>query len=247
MVPLLTDDGFIAASAQGYPLNSREGIFPRFFNLECRIQADLNANKSRAGYFAYIPGFCSLVRTEEIRRVGGWDESCLSEDSDLALRIWTTGGRISESAAMVGMEAPAKFSAFFRQRLRWYRGMLDSYRNQWRLLLKVQFMKAADVTIQFLSPAIVALFLPFFIGSLIAGGLPLLLLICTLLALVTGPVIIRGSFTAGERVLNALMIFPFLILNSVICIIVVITFLLNWRIPWTRTAKSNYFMKKTKK
>jgi cellulose synthase/poly-beta-1,6-N-acetylglucosamine synthase-like glycosyltransferase len=240
MVPLITDDGFIASSAQGYPLNTGEGIFPRFFNLECRIQADLNANKSRAGYFAYIPGFCSLVRTDEIRRVGGWDESCLSEDSDLALRIWAAGGRISESAAMVGMEAPAKLSPFFRQRLRWYRGMLDSYRQRWRLLLKVPFMQAADVTVQFLSPAIVALFLPFCIGSLLTGGIPLLLLACTLIALVTGAVIIRGAFSPAERVLNALMIFPFLLLNSVICIIVVITFLLNRKIPWTRTEKSNY-------
>jgi hypothetical protein len=122
--------------------------------------------------------------------------------------------------------------------------MLDSFRNQWRLLLKVPFMHAADVTVQFLSPAIVALFLPFGIGSLLTGGIPLLLLICTLLALVTGAVIIRGSFTAGERVLNALMIAPFLVLNSVICIIVVVTFLLNRKIPWTRTEKSNYYMKK---
>ena len=244
MIPPITEDGFIASSAQGYPLNTREGIFPRFFNLECRIQADLNANRSGAGWFAYIPGFCSLVRTEEIRRVGGWDESCLSEDSDLALRIWATGGRISESSARVGMEAPAKFSSFFRQRLRWYRGMLDSFRNRWWLLLKVPFVQAADVTVQFLSPAIVALFLPFCIGALLAGGIPLLLLICTLLALVTGAVIIRGDFSPAGRVLNALMIVPFLVLNSFICIIVVVTFLLNRRISWTRTEKSNYFMKK---
>jgi|GEM_PF-1228992 len=244
MLPLMTEDGFIATSAQGYPLNAGEGIVPRFFKMECRIQAELNANKARAGYFAYIPGFCSLVRTDEVRRVGGWDESCLSEDSDLALRVWATGGRISESVAQVGMEAPAQLSTFFRQRLRWYRGMLDSWQKQWRLLLKVPIVPAMDVTIQFLSPGIVALFLPFCIGSLLAGGIPLLLLICTLLVLVAGAVIIRGEFSVAERAGNALMMVPFLLLNSVICIIVVVTFLLNIRIAWKRTEKSNFFLKK---
>jgi cellulose synthase/poly-beta-1,6-N-acetylglucosamine synthase-like glycosyltransferase len=142
------------------------------------------------------------------------------------------------------MEAPAQLSTFFRQRLRWYRGMLDSYRKQWRLLLEVPFLKATDVTVHFLSPVVVALFLPFCIGSLLAGGIPLLLLICTLLATVTGPLIIRGNFSVTERMGNALMMVPFLLLNSLICIIVVITFLLNRKIPWTRTQKSNYFMNK---
>jgi len=122
--------------------------------------------------------------------------------------------------------------------------MLDSWQKQWRLLLKVPIVPAMDVTIQFLSPGIVALFLPFCIGSLLAGGIPLLLLICTLLVLVAGAVIIRGEFSVAERAGNALMMVPFLLLNSVICIIVVVTFLLNIRIAWKRTEKSNFFLKK---
>jgi cellulose synthase/poly-beta-1,6-N-acetylglucosamine synthase-like glycosyltransferase len=245
MLPLILDDGFIATSAQGYPLNTGEGIFPRFFRLECRIQADLNANKAKAGFFAYTPGFCTLIRTSEVRRIGGWDEECLSEDSDLAFRLWATGSRISESPARVGMEAPARLSRFCRQRLRWYRGMLDAYRKDRSLLYGVPFAKSIDVTMQFLSPVFVSLFIPFFLGALIMGGPPLFLLGCLFLILVGGVLIIRGSFSYAERVENAVLVVPFLLLNSAICIFAVITFLLNRKIAWKRTEKSNFFAGKT--
>ena len=245
MLPPIIEDGFMATSAQGYPLNDREGIIPWFFRVECRIQANLNANKGENGFFAYTPGFGTLILTSEIRRVGGWDETCISEDSDLALRLWATGSRIRDSPALVGMEAPATLSGFIRQRLRWYRGMLDAYRTQGKLLLQVPVLKAVDVSIQFLSPVLVAFFLPFCIGALLAGGALLYLLAAILTVNIVGALIINGTFSVADHLGFAVMIIPFLLLNSAICILVVLTFVLNMRLPWTRTEKSNYRTKDT--
>lgn len=240
MVPLIIKDGYSAASAQGYPLNEGEGIFPRFFKLECRIQVALNHGRNNRNAFTYTPGFGTLIITEEIRRVSGWDESCLSEDSDLALRLFANGGRIVLSEALVGMEAPATVSGYFRQRLRWYRGMLDIYWKRRDLILNLSFLQAMDITIQFLSPALVAMLLPFALGALVLQGVALPLLTVIIGIVLAASLVIRGQFSITGRVLNALLIIPFLLLNSAICIVVVITFLLNMRLPWVRTEKSHY-------
>ena len=240
MVPLIIEDGYSAVSLQGYPLNEGEGIFPRFFKLECRIQAALNHSRNKPGAFAYTPGFGTLILTEEVRRVSGWDENCLSEDSDLALRLFANGGRIAPSEALVGMEAPATISGYFRQRLRWYRGMLDIIRKRRNIIYNLTFLQATDVTIQFLSPAFVALFLPFFIGTLFLKGFALSLLAAIICIVLTASLVIRGQFSITGRILNVLLIIPFLLLNSAICIVVVTTFLLNKRLPWVRTEKSHF-------
>jgi cellulose synthase/poly-beta-1,6-N-acetylglucosamine synthase-like glycosyltransferase len=240
MVPSITEDGFIATSAQGYPLNEKEGIFPRFFRLECRIQAALNNSRKRPGSFAYTPGFGTLIVTEEVRKVSGWDTSCLSEDSDLALRLFAGGARMTGSKAMVGMEAPAQFRVFFRQRLRWYRGMLDSYRKRRGLLAGVGPGPAVEITVQFLSPLFVAFFLPFCAGALFLQGSVLILLAGIVCIMVAGALVVRGDFSTAERILNGIMLIPFLLLNSAICIIVVATFILNMRLQWSRTEKSHF-------
>ncbi len=75
------------------------------------------------------PG-CALFRTEVLRLVGGFDEHDITEDLEIGLRLKRAGWRIENSLnAVVWTGVPESFKAVTRQRVRWYRGMIQNLRR----------------------------------------------------------------------------------------------------------------------
>ena len=67
-----------------------------------------------------------------LRRIGGWDEACLTEDADIGLRLSTLGERIRviyDSQRVTREETPNDLSALVRQRTRWNQGFLHVLRK----------------------------------------------------------------------------------------------------------------------
>ncbi len=67
-----------------------------------------------------------------LRRIGGWDEACLTEDADIGLRLSTLGERIRviyDSQRVTREETPKDLSALVRQRTRWNQGFLHVLRK----------------------------------------------------------------------------------------------------------------------
>ncbi|RMF55530.1 glycosyltransferase family 2 protein [Candidatus Woesearchaeota archaeon] len=79
------------------------------------------------------PGPFSVYRTEILRKVGGFDESNLTEDLEMAIRLQKHNYKlVQNNLAEVYTPVPSTFKSFYRQRNRWFKGgILNAlkYRN----------------------------------------------------------------------------------------------------------------------
>jgi len=113
-------------------------------NLLTRMQAleyieGLNMVRRSQGYFSavnVIPGPLGIFRRAVLEEVGGYDSDTFAEDCDITIKILGHGWKITyEPYAITWTEAPETIRAFFRQRYRWTRGILQSLRKHGRQLL----------------------------------------------------------------------------------------------------------------
>jgi glycosyl transferase family 2 len=81
-------------------------------------------------------GTMGLIRAEALRRIGGWDEWCITEDAEASLRLLAQGfeGRFVNRGYGRGL-MPLDFDALKRQRFRWCFGGIQILRKHWPALL----------------------------------------------------------------------------------------------------------------
>lgn len=101
--------------------------------------------KSRMHYYArsgIVPlgGNTVFFRKRDVLAVGGWDESCLTEDADIGIRLSLAGKRFGvmyDSGHVTREETPDSVAAFIKQRTRWNQGFLQiTTKGDWRRLSK---------------------------------------------------------------------------------------------------------------
>lgn len=81
-------------------------------------------------------GTMNLIRKRAIEQVGGWDERCLTEDSELGLRLHAQGYRSIYVAKTYGCGLiPFTFKDYKRQRRRWVIGGAQQMKAHWPLFL----------------------------------------------------------------------------------------------------------------
>jgi len=81
-------------------------------------------------------GTMCLIRREALEKVGGWAEWCVTEDSELAIRIHANGYSSVYLPLTFGRGLiPAKFSGYKKQRFRWTAGSVQEFKHHFRLLL----------------------------------------------------------------------------------------------------------------
>jgi cellulose synthase/poly-beta-1,6-N-acetylglucosamine synthase-like glycosyltransferase len=73
-----------------------------------------------------LGGTSNHFRVETLRRVGGWDAWNVTEDADLGIRLAVAGARVGALASETREEAPAELAAWFRQRVRWQKGWMQT-------------------------------------------------------------------------------------------------------------------------
>lgn len=97
--------------------------------------------KSRLHFHAHhgmIPlgGNTVFIRRDLIESVGGWDQTCLTEDADVGIRLSTLGKRtrvIYDAQRVTREETPESVEQFIKQRTRWHQGFLQVLRKgEWR-------------------------------------------------------------------------------------------------------------------
>ena len=107
-------------------------------NLITRLQAleyieGLNMVRRSQGYLHavnVIPGPLGVFRRTVLKQVGGYDDDTFAEDCDLTIKILAHRWKVEyEPYAITWTEAPETINAFFRQRYRWTRGILQSLRK----------------------------------------------------------------------------------------------------------------------
>jgi glycosyltransferase XagB len=103
-----------------------------------------------AGQFdVLLPGLASLrlpfplggssnhFRTSVLRGIGAWDPYNVTEDADLGIRLHRFGYRVATLPSATYEEAPARFVPWLKQRTRWYKGWMQTWRVHMRRPLRL--------------------------------------------------------------------------------------------------------------
>ncbi len=99
----------------------------RMFALEYAALFDVvNAGLMRTGLPVLLGGTSNHFRTTVLRQVGGWDAWNVTEDADLAFRLVRSGYRVADLPSDTLEEAPARLPMWFRQRVRWMKGFMQT-------------------------------------------------------------------------------------------------------------------------
>ena len=81
-------------------------------------------------------GTVTLIRAEALRRAGGWDETCVCEDTELGLRLLDQGWRAIYVDKIAGRGlTPDDFASYKAQRRRWAQGAMQIMRRHAAALL----------------------------------------------------------------------------------------------------------------
>jgi cellulose synthase/poly-beta-1,6-N-acetylglucosamine synthase-like glycosyltransferase len=73
-----------------------------------------------------LGGTSNHFRTQTLRRVGGWDAWNVAEDADLGIRLARFGARVGTLDSDTWEEAPNDLTNWFRQRVRWQKGWMQT-------------------------------------------------------------------------------------------------------------------------
>jgi cellulose synthase/poly-beta-1,6-N-acetylglucosamine synthase-like glycosyltransferase len=121
---LLDNSELGAALGKFRTVNKDVNLLTRFINIETlSFQSMLQAGRWQMHNIATLPGTNFVVWTWLIRRLNGWDEEALTEDSELSIRIYQEGYKIKFVPYAVTYEQePQSWSVWVRQRIRWVRG-----------------------------------------------------------------------------------------------------------------------------
>jgi len=92
---LVLDSGLGAAIGMYRCLNRRRNLLTRFLNIEgIAYQWIVQAGRWELMRFTALPGTNYVIRRSLLETLGGWDESALTEDAELTLRIYEAGRSI---------------------------------------------------------------------------------------------------------------------------------------------------------
>jgi glycosyltransferase XagB len=141
--------------------------------------------KSRMHYHAavgMIPlgGNTVFFRRQLLVQTAGWDQTCLTEDADIGIRLSTQGVRmrvIYDHRYVTREETPPTVGQFIKQRTRWNQGFLQILgKGDWMRLPTWPQRLLALYTLGFpLIQALTLVYLPISVWLMLFGKLPILL------------------------------------------------------------------------
>jgi cellulose synthase/poly-beta-1,6-N-acetylglucosamine synthase-like glycosyltransferase len=83
-----------------------------------------------------LGGNTIFFNTDLMREIGGWDETNLTEDADIGIRLSAMGERVRvvyDDAYVTKEETPPTLKGFIKQRTRWNQGFIQTLRKgSWR-------------------------------------------------------------------------------------------------------------------
>jgi cellulose synthase/poly-beta-1,6-N-acetylglucosamine synthase-like glycosyltransferase len=119
-------------------LNEPQNVVTRLVALE-RIggyRIDQQARDS-LGLITQFGGTVGGVRRSLLKRLGGWDESILAEDTDLTFRVYLAGYKVRYvNDAESYEEAVESWRAYWKQRYRWAKGHMQCAFKHWFKVLR---------------------------------------------------------------------------------------------------------------
>ena len=213
-----SDSSVVAVQGKVSAINSEENMLTRLIANEETLRYDgFCRGKDAFGLFVPLMGSNYFVRRDVLESVGGWDSSVLSEDMELAVKLIHNGKKIKYAPDVRSwQEYPGSLMAFFKQRIRWWRGAMEVGFMYGKLLRNVNRLSVdTELTLMgsfaFISyimgyfVALLSLFVPFqldFVTLLMVNGTS----IFTVLLLSLGGIVM--IFTSKPRRLRNVLYVP---------------------------------------
>lgn len=154
---ILQDDSLGAVVGKFRTRNRDTNLLTRFINLETlNFQWIVQAGRCSLFGLTTITGTNFIVRRSILENIGGWNMNALTEDTELTVRIYEYGYRITWLPDAVTWEQePERLSVWIKQRTRWARGNMwvISYYMRKLFLMKNRRM-GGDILYFFLTYAV---------------------------------------------------------------------------------------------
>ena len=185
------DKKLMAVQGRTTSLNEKKNILTRIVSAEEKawFQA-LLSGREKLKLFVPLNGSCQFVRRDALTELNGWDETSLTEDVELALRLVEKKHEIIYAEDVCcGQETPNSLTDFFKQRVRWYRGYMHTALKYGRLLDSLN-KRTIDAEISLAGPFIMVIsllsYINWFILTLLLGESSPILTFTGLIILLTG-------------------------------------------------------------
>lgn len=102
--------------------------FTRLFSLEyAALFGGLLPWMAHRGLAFPLGGTSNHIKRRALDEAGGWDPCNVTEDADLGIRLARFGWRLDVTDSTTWEEAPLELGAWFAQRVRWYKGWLQTW------------------------------------------------------------------------------------------------------------------------
>ncbi len=187
-------------------LNEKNNALTRVIAIEERawFQA-LMSGREKLQLFVPLTGSCQFVRANVLKELGGWDENSLTEDVELALRLVERNHHIQYAPDVCsGQETPNNIGSLVKQRVRWYRGYMETAIKYGRLLDNVN-KRTVDAEISMAGPFMMVVSLLsyinwFFVALFLSQSNPIIDFTGLVIALTAVSLVSVGiALTASEK------------------------------------------------
>ena len=230
-------------------LNAKQNMLTRMADMEERMwfEGQITA-KEKLGLFVPITGSCVFIRLSVLKEIGGWRETALAEDLELALELVEKGHSVRYCPDVCcRQETPSSLSELAKQRTRWNRGYMEASFRYGALLLKPS-RKHLDAEISLLGPFMMIMGFLGYVNwvlslwfpsdgsiALVSSVLAIVLLTVTLLSLGLSAFLVMKPTKLNIFWFPFLSLYWFLLMGIACNALLLIVF----RRPkkWTRTAK----------
>jgi cellulose synthase/poly-beta-1,6-N-acetylglucosamine synthase-like glycosyltransferase len=206
VVSYFNDKKIVAIQGRTTSLNEKSNALTRVIAIEEKAWFQLLlSGRDKLQLFIPLNGSCQFVKRSVLMDVGGWDENSLTEDVELAVRLVEKNYTIKYAPDVCsGQETPNRLSSLFEQRMRWYRGYMETALKYGRLLDKLN-RRTVDAEISLGGPFMMLVSLIsylnwFFVALFILGPTPLMDFTGMVIALTAVSLVSIGiALTASEK------------------------------------------------
>ncbi|MBI5036128.1 glycosyltransferase family 2 protein [Candidatus Micrarchaeota archaeon] len=161
-------DGEVGAVASLMKVYEPKNLLEKFQRVEYLLTVFSRKLLSFINAINVTPGPLSVFRRSVFDKVGGYDESNILEDQEMAMRIQANQYKIASSMdAVVYTVVPKTLGALIRQRVRWHRGGIRNILKHYYLVSP----KYGDFGVIVMPLAIISIFALFLVFGLAAYSL----------------------------------------------------------------------------
>lgn len=133
MLPLFAQDHNIAAVCPLLKVKNPQSILQKVQWYEYVVNMFYKFLNAKLDCIHVTPGPFSVYKTKTIKELGGYDETTITEDLEIAIRLQKHQYKIVQTFdTFVETMVPTTWKRLFRQRIRWYKGSVDNslkYKN----------------------------------------------------------------------------------------------------------------------